>query len=236
MKESVYIYHHLGVGDTLLCNGLVRTYAKEFDKVFVFSFPHNAEITNYMYRDNPSIQVLPMAEPDIRSWVRINEGNENVVVAGHSPEYFRKLDVEKAFTFEAGFYETAGIPLMNKWKEFYVERNYEAEEKAFELAGIKKGEVFNFVHDDPERHRNFRPELIDRSVKTIHPAQLQEIKIFDFRGVLEAAKEIHVHNSSFANFIDTIELDHDGLYYHKYARTDVADQTFSPKVKWNFID
>ena len=80
MTNSLYIYHHLGVGDSLFCNGLVRHFAETYDKVYVFCFPHNLEKVSYMYRDNPNIRMVPMEEPAIRSFMKINTQNKYLVL------------------------------------------------------------------------------------------------------------------------------------------------------------
>ena len=57
-----YIYHHLGLGDHIICNGIVRHYNEIFKSVTVFCKPHNFTNVEYMYRDNGSIIILPIGE------------------------------------------------------------------------------------------------------------------------------------------------------------------------------
>ena len=35
--NSVYIYHHLGLGDHIIANGMVRTIAKQYEIVYLFA-------------------------------------------------------------------------------------------------------------------------------------------------------------------------------------------------------
>ena len=234
MTNSIYIYHHLGVGDSLFCNGLVRHFAETYDKVYVFCFPHNLVKVSYMYRDNPNIRMVPMEEPAIRSFMRINTQNKYLVL-GHSPEYFHGLDATKEYTFEQGFYKMANVPFEYKWSKFYFERDHEKELEVFHRLGLVEGDKYAFIHDDPARDRNFKSELIDSSLKAIHPSEYQDISFWHFLYTIENAYEIHVHNSSFANIIDTMLLPvTDRLYYHIYARPDIGDQTFHKDVNWTF--
>jgi hypothetical protein len=188
-----------------------------------------------MYRDNPKIKVVQLDDLGVKFFMQFSPYNEYLIL-GHTREYFQKLDVLKEFTFEEGFYKMAQIPLEFKWSKFYFERDYEKEKEAFEIAGIKEDEEYIFVHDDPKRGRIFKSEYINRSIKIIHPSELQSINFFHFLSIIQKAKEVHVHNSSFANIIDTMELKSDNVFYHKYARTDCGDQTFSKNLKWIFYE
>ena len=55
-----YVYHHLGLGDSILCNGLVRHFAEKLGKVSIFSKRHNYDSLKFMYRDEPNITVIPV--------------------------------------------------------------------------------------------------------------------------------------------------------------------------------
>ena len=59
MKE-LCIHHHLGLGDHLDCNGMVRYFLKNgpFDKVHVFSKSNYYDMIEYMYRDEKNIVVI----------------------------------------------------------------------------------------------------------------------------------------------------------------------------------
>jgi hypothetical protein len=238
MKKIIYIYHHMGMGDTLLCNGLIRHFSEENDLVFIFSKPQYIKNTLYMYRDNPKIKVIQFDDYGVKSFMALNPQN-NYLVLGHTPEYFKKLDVNKEWTFEEGFYKMANVPFEYKWSKFFFKRDMDIEKEAFNRVGLKEGEKYLFIHDDPKRGRIFKKEYIDKNIKTIHPTDYQDIGLFDFFYIMENAYQVHVHNSSFANLIDTIELKTNQLFYHKYARTDMGengDQTFSKNINWTFLN
>ena len=46
-----YIYHHLGLGDHIICNGIVRHFKEIHKTVTVFCRPNYFTNVEYMYRD-----------------------------------------------------------------------------------------------------------------------------------------------------------------------------------------
>ena len=78
-----YIYHHLGLGDHIICNGMVRHYKEIYGKVTVFCKPHNYENVKYMYRDDEDITVLPVGEDwDVNVYIFENKISKDVIKIG----------------------------------------------------------------------------------------------------------------------------------------------------------
>ena len=65
---DLYIYHHMGLGDMIHMNGMVRKLLADgdFESVFVFSKNCFKETTEWMYRDNPKIKIIGVDEKDER--------------------------------------------------------------------------------------------------------------------------------------------------------------------------
>ena len=59
--SDIYIYHHLGLGDHINCNGLVRTILKDRVKksnnLYLLTQAQNKEMILFMYRDEPRIKI-----------------------------------------------------------------------------------------------------------------------------------------------------------------------------------
>lgn len=51
MRE-LYIYHHLGLGDHIICNGIVRHYSKLNDRIYLFVKPDNRNNLKIVSSDN----------------------------------------------------------------------------------------------------------------------------------------------------------------------------------------
>lgn len=233
--NTLYIYHHLGLGDHIICNGLVRYYADRYDIVYLFVKPRNLNNVKYLYRDNDKIKFIPLDDPDVNFFMKFNPNNKYLIV-GITKEWFYNFDVLKKYeTFDKGFYESANVPFEDKWNKFYFQRDIEKEKDTYyNKLGLKDNENFIFMHDDPKNGRVINETYISKNDKIIKPIDYLDIGVFDFLYTIEKAKEIHCMDSSFSCLIDTIQLRNDNLFMHSYVR---KDNSPSPKfkLKWKII-
>lgn len=231
--NSIYIYGHLGLGDCVAINGIVRTYTEKYDKVYVFSKPNNAKNLLYMYRDNPKIRIFPMEEPQIRQFMQISPNNKYLIV-GHE-KLHKKLVEDPEGRFDKLFYEMAKVPFEDKWNKFYFHRDLETEKDVyFNKLGLKEGEEYIFVHDDKERPITHGFP----GIKIVKPDR-KDISIFDFLYTIEKASQVHCIDSSFFNLIDCIQLrNDDALYFHKYVKIHLVGEGGTPttKLNWTIIN
>jgi len=234
MEKSLYIYHHLGLGDHILCNAIIRWYSEKYERIYLFVKPNNLKNVSYMYRDLSNVKFIPMDDAQTRFFMSVNKNNKYLVV-GITPEWFHNFDVKKIYeTFDIGFYIAANVPFEEKWNKFYFQRDMDKEKDAYyNILGLKDDEEFLFVHDDPGNGRSFKTSYIPKGIKLIRPVEWKQIGIFDFIYTIEKAKQVHVMNSSFMNLIDTMQLKGGELFLHEYARTDMGDNP-NPKLKLNW--
>lgn len=235
--NKIFIYQHLGMGDHILCNAIIREYTQKYDKIFLFVKPNNIKNVFYMYRDlGNKIQFFAMTDPEVHSYMNLNK-NENFLIIGHTNEYFQKLNNGIYETFDTGFYEMAQIPIKNKWDKFYIQQDINLEKETFyNKLKLQDNEEYLFVHDDQERGRYFKNELINKGIKIIRPTDHKDIQLFDFIYTIKKAKEVHVMNSSFSCLIDTMQINNNNLYFHEYARTDMGNNpNHKLKLNWNIL-
>jgi len=226
--NSVYIYHHLGLGDHIICNGLVRHFAEQYDKVFLFAKPANTKNILRMYEDNSKIKIISMDDLEVNSFMEISPDN-NYLVVGHNKLLQIMNSLENTKTFDEIFYNIANIPFNYKWDKFYIKRDLDKEKDVFyNVLHLKDGENFIFIHESKER-----PVIkgISNKIKQIRPDN-KEISLYDFLYTIEKAKEVHVMNSSFMNLIDCIKLRNEGLFYHEYSRPNINAVL---KMNWKII-
>lgn len=200
-----YVYHHLGLGDHIICNGLVRHFAKKFDKLSLFCKPHNYENVSYMYRDNKNIIVLPIGEDlDVIKYINKNNIDKNTIRVG-----FEKINDCGTKTFDECFYTSIGLPFDIRFNEFYLERNVELENNIFNTLN-PNNEKYIFIHGSIDKNK------IRKDLKII-PNPI-EYKIFDLLTLIENAEEIHLMESSIKCLINSVQINKPKIFYHNYVR------------------
>ena len=231
INNSIYLYGHLGLGDMISCNGIIRSYAENYDKVYVFSKPKNTKNVMWMYRDLDNIYTMPMEDSQVTQFMQISPNN-NYIIIGHN-KLHEELRKDPKGRFDQIFYKMANVPFEDKWNKFYLKRDLEKEKDTYyNKLGLKDNEEFIFVHDDKERP--MLPSKLPLGIKIIKPDR-QDISIFDFLYTIEKAKEIHVIDSSFFNLIDCLQLrSDDNLFFHKYVKIHLVGEGGTPTTKLNW--
>lgn len=230
VKSRVLLDFHHGMGDEIVCNGLVREYCKTYETVGIFCLRRNYPSVSFMYRDLKNLRIHVVHSHAERYRFRFlnalrlgrNRYDEIWTIDAY--------DEESGIRFERQVYGTFGVPLEKKWDSFFVERDKEKEEALFKKAGVS--EPYQFVHDD-NRFPLDRAR-ISQTLPIIEPTKDLTDNVFDCCGVIEHAAEIHVVDSSFIVLIDCLPYVNDAqrLYKHQYARATPALQSPLLKKPW----
>lgn len=208
-----YICHGLGLGDHILCNGLIRKYHSIHpDEYCLVVKPNNRKNVERMFDDC--------------DWLSFHDSTT------FSPENFSKNEVISIsykmcdITFDEYAYISVGLDFEERWKSFYIQRNH-GNECALE----------NFLNV-PDRF-----VLIHNKGSAIPPANLKidsplprvyvnpnpcEDSIFDWMGLIEKAEEIHCINSSFVHLVESMDISC-GLFFHNVYQNDYP---FRKKKNW----
>jgi hypothetical protein len=215
-----YIYHHLGLGDHIICNGMVRYYKEIYDKVTVFCKPHNYENVKYMYRDDEDIKVLSIGEDsDVNKYITSNKIENDVIRIG-----FENLYKYPSTGFDESFYKIANIPFENRFSKFFFLRDEEKENETFNYVN-PNNEEYIFVHGNVDRNK-IRTDLkiIENPIK---------FGVFDILKIIENAKEVHIMESSIKCLVNSYVFEKPSFYYHQYVRG--YDEFLNSKGKNKFI-
>jgi hypothetical protein len=213
-----YIHHHLGLGDHILMNGLVRHFCEKFGEINLFVYHHNYENVSYMYRDNNKIYFTKVASDEDANNHVINN-NLDCLRIGFSE--LRKIC--PPMTFDKAFYFLVGLNFSIRFDKFYFLRDEERELEVFKKLNPKK-EKYIFVHDDPSRGFIINMNKIQTNYKIIRNDN--RYKIFDYLLLLENAEEIHLMQSSFKDMINSYEMKKPTIYRHDYVRN-YGEELFS---------
>lgn len=225
--KTVAVYHHMGLGDHIICNGAIRTLAKEHN-VVVFSKEHNYKKVARMFSDEVKITVFSCPQgknlQEEQGYVfKFMEENPNaeLLMLGFTTMPNRN--------FDEVFYACANVPFENRWSESKFPRNLALEKEILDRLN-PSGEPFIFVHDDPSRGYTITPT--NRNNMKIIKNDMS-VDVFDMCGVLEAAQEIHCMESSFKCLIESIPSIICPLYLHKNLRVENGSLAISTaKKKW----
>ena len=233
MADKLFIHHHLGLGDHLDCNGMVRYILEnsEHDKVVVFSKPNYFDMIEYMYRDTENIEVVKISKEDEYGDVKkaLDDSKAKYFVRiGH--EYYpgKQAELSEDKNCWEFFYEQVEIPYSVRYDYFHVDRDPEEEQRVFDKLN-PNNEPYIFIHEDAARGFTLdRDHFIDKNLKIIENDVTENI--FHFTKILEEAQEIHCMESSFKTLID-FYCKQDNLFYHDIRESQPLGQHSSPKWK-----
>jgi hypothetical protein len=198
------IYHHLGIGDHIICNGLVRNLYKKYGSVDLFCYGYNEANVKYMYRDLKNLNTIPVSSDQEANSIII-KNNFDVLKIGFENLYMNELSE----SFDIGFYKMADLPLSSKFDDFYLERDMEKEILISKDLN-PENEPYIFIHGDLDMSK------IRQDIKIIHNPK--EYSLFNLISLLENAEEIHVMESSLKCLINQYKLTKPKLYYHNYVK------------------
>lgn len=205
-----YIYHHLGLGDHIVCNGLVRSLINDNDIYTIFVKSHNYETVKYMYRDIENLNFLIGDDSFVNSYIsNHNIKQDDLLVAG-----FRNYPNSKSF--DESFYLQNNIPFNYRWDNFKVIRNYESEINLFKKFNVTE-KKYIFVHDDDRFHIDLTKIKNPNNLPIIKCVKGLTDNIFDFCYLIENSLECHTIESSLQFIIDSLNLNVEN-YVHRYCR------------------
>jgi hypothetical protein len=233
----LFVTHHLGLGDHLLCNGLYRSKAAEFDYVYLVVRRHYRGEMKRMLGDLNNLRIISFpkhvadrAQFVLRSIARTLR-LETLSLGFFGEDFFRP---ENHRRFDEDFYYQARVPMEQRWSSFSFVRDREAEEKIFLELGCDQ-EPYIFLHEDSSRGFLINRERIQSNLKIVTPNA--KTNFFNYAKVLENATELHLMESSFAALAEGMELSQP-KYAHRYARPEaLADRRheFTYKGEWEVL-
>lgn len=203
-----YIYHHLGLGDHIICNGLIRSMVLQNENYLMFVKEHNLETVKFMYKDLPNLGFIIGDDNFVGDYLSNNKiQNDDIIIAGFSSH-------PKAKSFDEVFYLQNNVPLINRWLNFKVDRDYESEMGLFSKYNVKEGE-YVFIHDDNSRGFIVDEDLIiNKNLPIIRPIVGLTNNAFDYCYLMKNSLESHFIDSSFRLIFDSLKLRNTNIFYH----------------------
>ncbi len=240
-----YIRQHMGLGDHIICNGLVRYFCEKYDDIAIFCKDSLYENIKFMFRDIKHLNVIPFQDKNLNGYCEFYLKNGKRFLVDNlsdlqSLEFIKNNEIDfdndvinigfeglggLNTRFDKAFYKMHGFDPSFRLDNFYCERNFEYEDYVFNFLNPNK-EKYIFVVDDDKHHfgsltidENKLPKgyKIIKYDKTLNYND-NRFLMYNYRKILENAEEVHMFQSAFSEFVNSIELKSPKIYFHLYLR------------------
>ena len=225
--SKLIIHHHLGVGDNIDCNAIVRFLSDGYDSVDVFALSIHASMIEYMYRDLPKISIIPVEGNEytaVSNYLMGQTGEDNTFLRiGHENYPVDQPPDKNCWEL---FYEQLNLPYELKYNGFHVDPDEENENRVYNKLN-PDNEDFIFVHEESSVGTftlNFNTDM------KIIRNDVDE-NIFHFTKILKKAKEIHVMESAYKSMVEHFPTE-GKLFFHNVREHPLG----KTKKNWEIIE
>ena len=196
--SKIFVKHHLGMGDNIVHNGMIRKIAEDNpnSQIYLAAKHHNFKNVEYMFRDNPRITVLSV-ESDSDMNLAIMTGGFDKIISSHFGD---GNSYHYETYFDDAFYMLVGMDPLIKQSHFYIDRNSELENRVFDELITSKGITdYLFVHEKPEQNVILSREKMEQGLPIITADP--KYGMFELLKVIENAKSVNIISSSFLSLM-----------------------------------
>jgi hypothetical protein len=237
---KVFIAAHPGLGDHVLCNGIYRSYANSFEKVWIGVSKSNITNVKSMLHDLNNVELVTFGPPVVHFaaqsfFIKRIKKRDDIRVLGLG--YYGDKFMENC-RYDESFYHQAEVKFDTRWSGFDFPREASKQEYVFsQLVGDKK-KKYIFLHEDVGRKMQISRKYLGQSLDIVRPSlDPGEFSIFDYELVLKRAEEIHCIESSFAALTESLEVP-GAKFAHRYARSEAKNDwrlEFTYRSNWEIL-
>jgi hypothetical protein len=211
-NDKFLAYTHLGLGDHIVCNGLLNYFSESFDTIYLPVKSRDINNINYLYKDNPKIQVFKIEHSsdvqDINNFA--NKNNLIILKVG-----FKK----RKPPFNLSFYEQFNLSYSYSISRFSAPKDINKEETLYqhlrEIYGVK--DQYQIVHNQSSYGKVSLQT--NEGLPTIFIEKETDLykNIFLYSKVIKNATEIHCLDSSFLHLVERMETNAN-LFFHNIKK------------------
>ena len=237
---NIFLYQHLGLGDMISNNGLVRYLVELNPKIKFFNIfckQMHVNSIKFMYRDLNKIKIIKISnnpkyeKKEIQKYLKNENSDFEIIKIGHdfyhSTNKLNPNFKSNPWHCTVNFYKQFGLPYNYRFEKTFWKRDLKREKKLLKkLVGNNK--KFIFVHDDINRGLIIDTNKFNKKFKIIRNDNNN--LIFDYGLILENARELHLIESSFRQLIETLNIKSKKLYLYKDDRLDYSMSLFNKKL------
>jgi hypothetical protein len=226
--NKIFVKHHLGMGDSVVHNGMVRKIVEDNpdSQIYIAAKHHYFTNVKFMFRDNPNITVISVLDDNEMERI-VHSNNFDKIISSH---FNTNSSYNYEIYFDDAFYLIVGMDPKIKQEYFFIDRDYELEEKVFnELITSKGITEYHFVHEKPDQNIKIKRDLLDSNYPVITAEP--QYDMFSLLKVIENAKSVNIISSSFLSLMMCKKFN-ENTVAHMYCDR----QYISPYVKKHNIN
>lgn len=226
---KMVILTHLGFGDHLLCNSIIRYYANVSPYVATVTKQKNAMNVARMFGDLKNVRILQVEDdsnisPNIKQYgdngstelrKKLMDNKYKLLALGFHKQIVRFDDTQ---FFIQQLYKDALLDGMLPKSMFSINRSLDIETHIYKRYGDKQKYIV--IHDSPER--NFRIDrskiVTDLPVFDMSSETFKQYSMFDLITLIDNAAEVHVVDSCFLWIIELQNICVGRRFFHEYVR------------------
>jgi len=227
--DQFVLHHHLGLGDSIVCNGLVNYLSKEYNKIYLPVKGSIFSTIDYLYSENEKVKLFEIS----------NENREEDIYKFAVDKKIKILRVGysnvKDVPFNLAFYKQLNMPYRYTYKYFSLPDGINKEIQLKDhLVKFYKVDSSNYsiVHNEYQwPGGTFELDKLDKK-NTIYVTKESDIfkNILLYRKLIEDAKSIHCINGSFLHLVERVNTKAK-LYYHH-----VRKNKLHLGNNWTYVD
>jgi hypothetical protein len=223
--EEVYVKQHLGLGDHLMCAGMIRVFAQQYKKVHLFCKQAYYDSVSFLFHDEPKINII--VADDHQAEAIMSQGKYRSIRIGMKDFHGRNI--------EDSFYLHGGVSLEHKWNSFEIVRDIDRELQVVEKSGIDITKPYIFLHEDESRQQTINRNLLPPFPIFKPNAELTP-NIFDNLTLMEKAAEIHLIESCMLMIVEHCYPENkQKIVAHRYARKMRQWESAMLRKNWTII-
>lgn len=207
--SHLYLDWNLGLGDAIICNGLVRELAKHNDFIALPCKKHNLLSVRHMFSDLDNVRIFGEHPPTSMM---------NLSIGLNHPRWGT---VEP---FDRAFYEFAGVDFNCRWSSFHVPPTRYIPPR---VGGDTL--VFNWSSHGEHTLRD-----VNRA-EVFWPSPDFTPTIFEWTAIISAADEIHCVDSAPLHLVESVPT-RGKLFFHRYARPATINVHATLRKPWILLD
>lgn len=205
-SRKLYILPHTGMGDMIICIGLLNYMSTVYDEICV---PATAGFTDFMSH-NRAVRILPLPASEVdlmRQAEEYKRAGYDIIRLGIYAHDFRGWSNH----FFTQFYCDAHVPVNTRKTFFHIARDLTVEsEFATRVLPSWRTEPYAFVHDkqpvEGERCQTIPKQSLPAHLAQFHPAHAEFAGLKHYCSLIENASELHMLDSSFSCLATYLDL------------------------------